>query len=454
MRRAGHGKRLADIKSSRPTGADRQPRKRGLSSLQGLVAGAFFAPFSESRRHPISPPCSFMPASRPSSPAGAGRCIRTSWRCWRAPATPRPCSSRRPAAARRWRASCRPWSSWREDPRPGLHTLYVSPLKALAADIRRNLARPVEELGLAIRIEDRTGDTAPGRSARRQRVDPPHILLTTPEMPRADAELRGRAAHLRRACSGSSSTRSTRWPRASAATSSSLGLARLAGPRARPAPRRPVGHRRGPAGARPLPRRTRTPARSCYADPGPDARHLDARDRPSRRPGPAAAARYAIPRGAGASPAPPRPRSSSTTPAPRPSSSSRPLAAERRGPADRASTTARSSREQRGRGSRRRWSAGALQAIVCTGSLDLGIDWGDVDLVIQVGAPKNVKRLVQRIGRANHRYNAPSKAILVPANRFEVLECARRPRRGRARATSTASRAAPGRSTCSASTSC
>ena len=60
---------------------------------------------------------------------------------------------------------------------------------------------------------------------------------------------------------------------------------------------------------------------------------------------------------------------------------------------------------------------------VCTGSLDLGIDWGDVDLVIQVGAPKNVKRLVQRIGRANHRYNAPSKALLVPANRWEVVEC-------------------------------
>ena len=66
---------------------------------------------------------------------------------------------------------------------------------------------------------------------------------------------------------------------------------------------------------------------------------------------------------------------------------------------------------------------GKLRAVVCTGSLDLGIDWGDVDLVIQVGAPKNVKRLVQRIGRANHRYNAPSKALILPANRFEVVEC-------------------------------
>ncbi|HIC66701.1 MAG TPA: DNA ligase-associated DEXH box helicase, partial [Paracoccus sp.] len=68
-------------------------------------------------------------------------------------------------------------------------------------------------------------------------------------------------------------------------------------------------------------------------------------------------------------------------------------------------------------------AAGALRAVVATGSLDLGIDWGAVDLVIQVGAPKNVKRLVQRIGRANHRYNAPSRARIVPANRFEVIEC-------------------------------
>ena len=66
---------------------------------------------------------------------------------------------------------------------------------------------------------------------------------------------------------------------------------------------------------------------------------------------------------------------------------------------------------------------GRLRAVVATGSLDLGIDWGDVDLVIQVGAPRNIKRLVQRIGRANHRYNAPSRARIVAANRFEVIEC-------------------------------
>ena len=66
---------------------------------------------------------------------------------------------------------------------------------------------------------------------------------------------------------------------------------------------------------------------------------------------------------------------------------------------------------------------GRLRAVVCTGTLDLGIDWGDVDLVIQVGAPKNVKRLVQRIGRSNHRFEVPSRALVVPANRFEVVEC-------------------------------
>ena len=65
----------------------------------------------------------------------------------------------------------------------------------------------------------------------------------------------------------------------------------------------------------------------------------------------------------------------------------------------------------------------SLRAIVATSTLDLGIDWGDVDLVVHVGAPKGASRLAQRIGRANHRMDEPSKAILVPANRFEVLEC-------------------------------
>jgi len=68
-------------------------------------------------------------------------------------------------------------------------------------------------------------------------------------------------------------------------------------------------------------------------------------------------------------------------------------------------------------------AGGKLRAVVCTSTLDLGIDWGDVDLVMNVGAPKGASRLAQRIGRANHRLDEPSKAILVPANRFEVMEC-------------------------------
>lgn len=68
-------------------------------------------------------------------------------------------------------------------------------------------------------------------------------------------------------------------------------------------------------------------------------------------------------------------------------------------------------------------ASGKLRAIVATSALELGIDWGDVDLVIQVGAPKGVSRLMQRIGRSNHTLDEPSHALLVPANRFETLEC-------------------------------
>src|SRR4029077_8153431 len=62
----------------------------------------------------------------------------------------------------------------------GLHTLYISPLKALAVDIHRNLEVPVAEMGLPITLETRTGDT-PASRRQRQRLKPPDILLTTPE---------------------------------------------------------------------------------------------------------------------------------------------------------------------------------------------------------------------------------------------------------------------------------
>ena len=67
-------------------------------------------------------------------------------------------------------------------------------------------------------------------------------------------------------------------------------------------------------------------------------------------------------------------------------------------------------------------AAGKLRGLVATASLDLGVDWGNVDCVIQMGAPKGSSRLLQRIGRANHRLDEPSEAILIPGNRFEYLE--------------------------------
>ena len=67
-----------------------------------------------------------------------------------------------------------------ELPPDGFLTLYVSPLKALAHDVQRNLLAPVEEIGLPLRIETRSGDT-PSDRKKRQRTRPPHVLLTTPE---------------------------------------------------------------------------------------------------------------------------------------------------------------------------------------------------------------------------------------------------------------------------------
>src|ERR1700754_4134519 len=64
--------------------------------------------------------------------------------------------------------------------RTGLHTLYISPLKALAVDVARNLKQPVEDMQLAVTVETRTGDT-PAARRQRQRHAPPDILLTTPE---------------------------------------------------------------------------------------------------------------------------------------------------------------------------------------------------------------------------------------------------------------------------------
>ncbi|UWR96743.1 ligase-associated DNA damage response DEXH box helicase [Phaeobacter inhibens] len=300
----------------------------------------------------------------------------------------------------------------------GLHTLYVSPLKALAADIKRNLRTPVEDMGLPIRIDDRTGDT-PASRKRSQRADPPHILLTTPESlalltsyedaPRMFAGLKRVVLDEIHALAESKR-----------GDQLMLALTRL---QAICPDMRRVGLSAtvdDPAAIAQYLARHPDPCDIVLADPGPapDIRMLHTDAAPPWAGGGAA---HAIP------------------------------AVLEQIKAHRTTLIFHNTRAQAEIFFRNLWLAnddalpigihhgsldrvqrerveaamvrGDLRAVVCTGSLDLGIDWGDVDLVIQIGAPKNVKRLVQRIGRANHRYNAPSKALLVPANRFEVVEC-------------------------------
>ncbi|MBF91798.1 MAG: DNA ligase-associated DEXH box helicase [Rickettsiales bacterium] len=64
-----------------------------------------------------------------------------------------------------------------------------------------------------------------------------------------------------------------------------------------------------------------------------------------------------------------------------------------------------------------------IDCIVSTSSLELGLDWSNIDLIINVGSPKGVTRLIQRIGRGNHCLKKKSKAFLVPTNRLEFIEC-------------------------------
>lgn len=300
-------------------------------------------------------------------------------------------------------------------PPPGLHTLYVSPLRALAADIRRNLAGPAAEMGLAIRIEDRTGDTGAAMRAR-QRVDPPHILLTTPESlalmlsyPEAPRIFGGlRRVVLDEIHALAESKRGDQL---------ALCLARLQS--LSPAMRR-VGLSATVEDPPALARFLGGGARVLEAEPGPEP-DIGLLETETPPPWAGQGGRYA----AGAVMELIRAHRTTLVFINTRAQAElffQALWAENAEALPIGLHHGSLSREARLR-VEAAMAEGSLRAIVATGSLDLGIDWGDVDLVIQVGAPKNVKRLVQRIGRANHRYNAPSRAIIVPANRFEVLEC-------------------------------
>jgi ATP-dependent Lhr-like helicase len=300
-------------------------------------------------------------------------------------------------------------------PPPGLHTLYVSPLKALTADIRRNLGLPIEGAGLRIRVEDRTGDTS-YTQRRRQRADPPHILLTTPESlalllsyedaPRIFQGLKRVIIDEIHALAESKR-----------GDQLVLQIARLQS--LNPGLRR-VGLSATVENPPALGRFLAPDTTILQADPGPDP-DISMLETEAPPPWSGGGGRYAIPAILNEIT---RHRTTLIFHNTRAqaelffrdlwlqNTESLPIGIHH-------GSLSRESRER----VEQAMTAGSLRAVVCTGSLDLGIDWGDVDLVIQVGAPKNVKRLVQRIGRANHRYNAPSKALLVPANRFEVVEC-------------------------------
>ena len=308
------------------------------------------------------------------------------------------------------------------DPCPRLHTLYVSPLKALAADIARNLTAPVRGMGLPISIETRTGDTG-SEARKRQRERPPHVLLTTPEslslllsLPDSFTMFRGLEAVVVDEIHALAGTKR--------GDQLALCLARLAS--ITPAARR-VGLSATVPHRAPLVAFLSTSGRA-------DAGDVEVIEAPA---GAEPSVRVMLPEG------------------PLPWSGHMGLLATpdiyRLVRASRTSIVFVNTRAQAelvfqalwrlnddglpialhhgslAREQRERVEAamaeGRLKAVVATSSLDLGIDWGDVDLVIQVGAPKGVSRLLQRIGRANHRWNEASRAVLVPANRFEVLEC-------------------------------
>src|SRR5919112_1400069 len=246
----------------------------------------------------------------------------------------------------------------------GLHTLYISPLKALAVDIARNLETPVAEMGLPIRLETRTGDT-PASKRQRQRRDPPDILLTTPEQVAlllASADAPFLFGSLRRVVLDELHSLVT----SKRGDLLSLDLAHhvpWAGHSARHAL----------AEMYDLIRKHKTTL--IFVNTRSQAEFLFQEFWRINDDNLAIALHHG----------------------------SLDVAQRRR--VEEAMTQ------------------GKLRAVVCTSSLDLGVDWGDVDLVINVGAPKGSSRLMQRIGRANHRLEESSRAVLIPANRFEVLEC-------------------------------
>jgi ATP-dependent Lhr-like helicase len=304
----------------------------------------------------------------------------------------------------------------------GLHTLYISPLKALAVDIARNLEIPVQEMGLPVRLETRTGDT-PTSKRQRQRRDPPDILLSTPEqlaLLLASADAPYMFGTLKRVILDELHSLVT----SKRGDLLSLGLARLfklapeliaIGLSATVA--KPDELRRFLV-AQPPDSRAHADLVTAQAGAQPIVTMLDTEE---HLPWAGHSARHAL----GEIYAHIKTHKT-TLVFVNTRSQAEFLFQElwRNNDDNLAIALHHGSLDV---AQRRRvedaMATGKLRAVVCTSSLDLGVDWGDVDLVINVGAPKGCSRILQRIGRSNHRLDEPSEAVLVPANRFEVLEC-------------------------------
>ena len=297
-----------------------------------------------------------------------------------------------------------------------LHTLYISPLKALAVDVHRNIATPVEELGLPVSFETRTGDT-PSSRRQRQKTKPPDFLMTTPESlalllsyddaPNYFSGLRFVIIDELHAFFDNK--------RGDLLSLSLTRLTQLA----------PAMVRVGLSATIDKPERARKwlcrDKGLIICVPQTVAPQVDILQTDKRIPWSGHMARHAL---EALYEAIVNARMSV-------------VFVNTRAQAEfvfqnlwrlndrnlRIAVHHGSLERDLRRKVEANMAAGALDCVVATSSLDLGLDWADVDLVIQVGAPKGVSRLLQRVGRANHRLDEPSRAILVPTNRFEYLEC-------------------------------
>ena len=304
-------------------------------------------------------------------------------------------------------------------PAEGLHTIYVSPLKALAADVARNLTGPIADMGLPIRVETRTGDTS-SEAKKRQRGDPPQMLLTTPESlsllvtyPDAAAMLAGvKTVIIDEVHAFATSKRGDLLSLALARLQAlSPGLRRVGLSATIADPEAYQGWLAPDADAGSV--------RLVRGDPGAPA-VVEILVPGGRIPWAGHMARYAAEEVYKLIAAHRTTIVFVNTRAIaevifrdlwNANEAALPIGIHHGSLAPEARQKVEAA-----------MAAGRLRAIVATASLDLGIDWGDVDLVVQMGAPKGASRLLQRVGRANHRLDEPSQAVIVPGNRFEYLE--------------------------------